>query len=137
MIYRTEITSEKYRAKEYFKKLVDFGQVIEVKNVGKKRTLLLNASMHLWFTLIAEELNDSGQYMRLDFYTEKAQVSWTKNAIKEVFFRPLSVAMFDKESSTELTNKETTEIIEEMHRILGENFGVSVEFPNKDYGAYK
>ena len=135
MIYRTEISTEKYRAKEYFKKLIDSEQIIEIKNVGKKRSLLLNASMHFWFTLIANDLNDSGQYMNLDFYKGKSQVSWTLNSIKEVFFRPIMVAMFGIESTTELTNKQTLEVVEEIHRILGETFQISVEFPNKDYNA--
>ena len=137
MIFNTSENSDRIKLVTWLDSKDD--KTVEIKIVNDVRSATLNNALHLWFELIAKALNDSGQYMRLDFFKPGAHVDWTKESVKEVFWRPLQVPMFNKTSSAKLTNGEACEVIEGVIRILGEVFSLTVEFPNRfwNYNKYR
>lgn len=106
---------------------------------GKKATLAeqlrterQNKAIHLWLENIATTLNDAGLDQRVVLQAYRMDVPWTKESVKEVMWRRVQEAMFNKQSSTKLTTKEVTMVAETIIRFLGRNFGVDVPFPTQD-----
>lgn len=134
MIYRTEISTEKYRAKEHFKKLIDSEQVIEIKNVGKKRSLRQNRSLYLWFELVSKEFNDAGIDMR-KFIEDGIDIPFTPETVKSHLWKPVMEGYLEKTSTTELKSKDIDKIYDILNKHIGERTGLHIPFPNKDYNA--
>lgn len=95
----------------------------------KQRTLLQNRSMHKYFTLVAEKLNEAGLERKITI-TMGADVPWSPETIKEVIWRSLQYGQTGKHSTTELTTKEYGEVWETMNRFMGENFNIHVPIPS-------
>lgn len=90
-----------------------------------------NKAIHLYCTMVAEALNDSGQDMRKVLRPE-VDIPWTMETVKEFIWRPVMKAMTNKESSTELTEQEITPIWEVLHRSFSSKYGIDVRFPSKE-----
>ena len=95
------------------------------------RTIQQNRALHLYFTQLAQELNDAGLDMRKTLKPEIA-IPWSPETIKEYIWRPVQMAQLRKQSTTELTSNEITKIWETLNRHLGESFGVYVPFPSEE-----
>lgn len=100
--------------------------------INKKRTLKQNNSLHKYFELVSEALNNQG----LDFtkiFTNPVAIMITPELVKECMWRPIQKSMFKKLSTTTLEKQqEIDKIYDVMNKFLGEKFGVYVEFPNKE-----
>ena len=136
MIYKLSISSELERLKYELDKAVKAKSLVEFKRISEQRSNRLNSALHLWFEMIAEDLNNAGLYMRLDFYSANAEVNWTAESIKEGIWRPIQIALTGKQSSAKLTNKEACSIIDEIIRFLGEK-GITTPFPNRFWQYYE
>jgi hypothetical protein len=93
------------------------------------RTRQQNKALHLYYTFLANALNDAGLDMRKTLKPE-IEIPWTPETVKEFLWRPIQRAQLQKESTTELTTKELDEVLETLSRHLGEKFGLSVPFPS-------
>ena len=89
-----------------------------------------NKALHVGFQLLAEALNDSGYEMKAVLAVKNIDIPWTKESVKEVLWRPIQLAMTEKGSTTELGITEVSDVWNVLLRHLGENFGVTVEFPH-------
>lgn len=98
---------------------------------AKGRTLTQNGAVHLWFHMLANALNDAGLDMRV-VLKPSVEIPWTEQAVKEFLWRPIQKAMLNKDSTTELTTKELTEVEQVLSRHLGEKHGIHVPFPSID-----
>ena len=134
MIYRTEISTEKYRAKEHFNKLIDSKQIIEIRNVGKKRSLRQNRSLYLWFELVSKEFNDAGIDMR-KFIEDGIDIPFTPETVKSHLWKPVMEGYLEKTSTTELQSKDIDKIYDILNKHIGERTNLHIPFPNKDYNA--
>ena len=85
--------------------------------------------MHLYFTQLAEALNDAGLDMRKTL-KPSIEIPWSSKSIKEYLWRPIMKAQCGKESTTELTTKEIDQIFDVINRHLSEKFGLFVEWPS-------
>lgn len=97
-----------------------------------QRTQLQNKSLHLWYVLLAKELNAAGLDMRTVLKPE-IDIPWTAETVKEHLWRKVQIAHSGKSSTAELTTNEITAIYEILNKHIGEKFGVHVPFPNIDY----
>jgi hypothetical protein len=98
--------------------------------ISPTRTKKQNASIHLFFRLLADELNANNLDMRKVLKPE-VQIEWNEKAIKEYLWKPIQEACVAKKSTTELTTSEVNEIYEILNRHIGQKWGVHVEFPNE------
>lgn len=125
------IEIEKAKAKlSYF---ITHNKTIELKCLSDKRTAKQNRALHKYFVLIAEELNELG--LEFQFFGVKGKVlssRYTPNTVKDFFWRPLQIALFNIESTKELNTKQMNEIIDVITKFFGDK-GVYIEFPNKEY----
>lgn len=94
-----------------------------------QRTKQQNKALHKLFSLLAEELNDSGLDQR-KVLKESIDIPWTQTAIKEQLWRPIQTAQLNKKSTTELTTKEIDEVFDTINKHLGEKFGLHIPFPS-------
>ena len=95
----------------------------------KNRALKQNASLHLYFELLAEELNGSGLDMK-KVLKPSIDISWSKQNIKEYLWRPIQFALLQNKSTRNLTTAEIDKVFDELNRHLGEKFGIHVAFPS-------
>lgn len=118
------------KGQTYFDKLLRLGKEIELKEVKKTRTNLQNRALHLFFTIIAYQLNELGlefQYQGLSVGTIGTR--YTDNIVKEFIWRPIQIALFNKKSTKEIDTKEINEIIDVITKFFGDR-GVQIEFPS-------
>lgn len=93
------------------------------------RTSKQNDALHLYFEMLASELNSMGLDMR-QILKPSVEIEWTKENVKEYIWRPLQIAITGKESTKNLDK--TTEIDKIYDTINGhfsQKFLVSVPFP--------
>ena len=96
-----------------------------------KRTLSQNNSLHLWLRQLSEALNDAGLDMKKTL-KPTTDIPWTEENAKEHLFKPLMEAMYNKDSTRELTTKELTKVAEVLTRHLAEKFDITTPFPSLD-----
>ena len=105
-------------------------------NVGLTRediTLspLQNRSIHKFFAIITDVLNEMGQefcYTGLKGFN--LSVRYTPYIVKEFFWRPIQIAMYEIESTTELTTIQIDGIADVIIKFFGDK-GVLVQFPDR------
>lgn len=105
---------------------------VEIRRVAKQRTLTQNRALHLFCRWLAETLNAAGFDMRRTLKHD-AEIPWTETAVKDHLWRPIQVALTSKQSTTEITTVEPTEIYKVLARHLGERLGVECPpWPKRD-----
>lgn len=102
-----------------------------MKLAKDKRTIQQNKALHLWFTMLSQELNDAGLDMRKTLKPE-VDIPWTSQSIKEYLWRPVQLSQLQKQSTTDLSSDEVDKVWETLNRHLGEKFGLHVPFPSMD-----
>ena len=94
-----------------------------------KRTDLQNKSLHLMFEMLAQALNESGLDQRV-VLKPSIEIPWNKESIKNQLWRPVQIAQFGKESTTELSTKEIDEVYNTLNRHLSEKFEIHISWPS-------
>ena len=108
------------------------GKRVNLVEVKDTRTSLQNASFHLFFTMITDQLNDLGMEYRYFGVTGKElSMMYTDHIVKEFFWKPIQLALFDIESTTKLTTEQMNAVIDVIINFFAEK-GVVVEFPNRE-----
>lgn len=102
------------------------------------RTGQQNRALHLYYKLLAQELNDAGHSVQM-VVKKKMDLDWNPRLVKELLWRPAQLALLGKQSTTELSKQEEIDtVFEHLNRHLGEKFGIHVPFPNEEEKpAYK
>jgi hypothetical protein len=95
----------------------------------KPRTPAQNRSLHLWFTKLANQLNESGMTV-MRVMKHDAEIPWTEHMVKEMLFKTIMKSMYGKTSTTQLTTKELTLVSDTLIRYLAEKNYVETEFPS-------
>lgn len=106
--------------------------VADAKGERSKRTSLQNRSIHKYCGLLAEAFNDAGLDMVKVLEQKDAEVSWSMDAVKDVIWRPIQLALFpDKPSTTQLETHEVTKVYEQIARHMAVRFNINQSFPNR------
>lgn len=117
---------------EKLNKLKDGIYEVKLSNMDL-RTLTQNRAFHLYFTMVAVQLNNSGLYINKLIKEEKykADIDWSGNLVKEQLWKPIQNAILDKKSTTQLEKSEVDRVYNTLNRYLS-NMGISVPFPNAE-----
>lgn len=99
--------------------------------VDSKRTKKQNSSLHLYCRNLAIALNEAG-YQVCDVLTKKLEMSWSDHLIKELLWRKIQEALFDIPSTTRLTTSQTTQVYDELNKIISGRFGIYVPWPSQE-----
>jgi len=102
------------------------------------RTSQQNKALHLFFTMLTDELNNAGFDQR-KVLKPSVDIPWTPEAVKEQLWKPIQKLMYNKESTTELEKvKEIDRVHEVLMRHLGEKFGLEyIPFPVNEIKAWE
>ncbi len=103
----------------------------DVKDIST-RTQKQNASMHMYFTMLANTLNEAG----LDFRTllkEDAETPWNSDMVKEFLWRKIQIAVTNIKSTSKISKNMVNDVYNILSRHLSEKHNIVVPFPNK-YG---
>jgi hypothetical protein len=96
-----------------------------------KRTMRQNKALHVLFQLLANTLNDNGLDMKKTL-KPSVDIPWTGASVKEWLWKPVQNAQLNKNSTTKLTTVEIDQVFDTLVRHLGEQFGISMNFPSID-----
>lgn len=106
--------------------------VVDIRSATKQRTFSQNSALHLWFDLLANELNEAGYTVQL-VLKEKVDLDWDGSKVKELLWRPAQKAILGKNSTTELSKIEDIDkVFDHLNRHISERFGLSVQFPSQE-----
>lgn len=91
---------------------------------GKKRTLTQNAALHLYWTQIANELNNQGQTREFCSFEIPYNMEYLKSLWKGLQFQ-----LYEIESTTQINTYQINELIDVFSLHFGQ-LGIYIEFPN-------
>ncbi len=104
-------------------------------NIETRRTILQNKSLHLYLTMIADQLSEAGLDMR---EVVKLPVTPTTDNVKEMMFKPVMTAMHpDITSTTKLSTKQMQAVYETFNVAMAERLGVSADWPSESSMLFK
>lgn len=113
-------------------KLEAYKEKLKQEYMPQERTMVQNRSLHLWYSLVAEALNDAGYTVQL-VLKEKVDLAWDGSKVKELLWRPAQITILGKGSTKELSKTEDIDaVFDHLVRHLGEKFGVQVDFPHNE-----
>jgi hypothetical protein len=118
------------RFKNAATKVIAMTKSVELKEVRITRSMKQNRALHVFFTIISNELNELGmefQYTGLKGSTLSTR--YTPHLVKEFFWRPVQIALFDIQSTTKIDTKQINEINDVIIKFFAER-GVELYFPS-------
>jgi predicted RecB family nuclease len=131
MIYQSINKHEANNARMRIDFLIKQGKSFELKEKKLTRSGKQNSALHLFFTMVADQLNDSGaEFQDAGLSTGQISTIYTCNIVKELIWRPLQTALFDVKSTTELTTCQIDRILDIIIKFFGER-GLELDFPRK------
>ena len=101
----------------------------------QQRTLQQNKAMHKYFYDLANALSDAGFTIEKTL-TKPLDVNWTPSSVKEFLWKPVQDALYQLESTTELSASQVTHVYENLNRHIANITGVHVEFPCRELLDY-
>jgi hypothetical protein len=111
-------------------------RIVDIKNVKETRTDQQNKALHLFFTQLAEALNEKNFDMRA-IIREDVEIEWSSHTVKEYLWRPLQKALYGKKSTTELfKSQEIDKIYDYIVKIISErtkNEVIVPTFPSDEF----
>lgn len=97
----------------------------------KKRTENQNRALHLYCSMVAQELEAGGHSMQnVIKKITKVDIYPTTENVKEIIWREIQKALYGKKSTTELTVAEVSKVYEVMSMFLSKHFGIDLDFPH-------
>ena len=130
MIYNLSNPSELYKFNTSLNLLKSKGATVELTEKKNARTLKQNSSIHLYCEMVADILNELGRtFQYKGIKGVEMDMRYTGVIVKEMMWKPIQNALFDKKSTTELTTKEVSEVAFHIEAFFS-NQGVDVPFPS-------
>lgn len=130
MLYNLQNEAEVLKAKEKFNHLLSKGKTIDLIEKMNTRTTKQNSALHLYFTMISSQLNEIG--LEFHYTGLKGQIlttRYTPEVVKNFFWRPIQIALFDIKSTKKINTQQINEIVDVVAKFFGEK-GVLIQFPS-------
>lgn len=119
------------KAKIRFNVLLENKSTIELKQLKNNRTLAQNRSLHKLFQMVSFALNELGHEFNYTGVKGKIlSTRYTPEIVKNFFWRPIQITLFDIQSTKDLNTQQINEIVDVIVKYFGEK-GVVIEFPSK------
>ena len=121
-----ELTDAKFK----FRQLTQQGKTIELKGLSDSRSAKQNRSLHKFFTLVSDQLNEMGlEFNYIGLKGDTLGTRYSPNVVKEYFWRPIQIALFNIKSTKDIDTKQINEIVDVISKFFGDK-GVVMEFPS-------
>ena len=120
------------RFKEYSNKMLALRKEVELKEIRITRSGRQNKALHLLFSMVSNELNELGLEHRYYGVTGKElSTRYTSNIVKEFFYRPIQIALFDIHSTTKVDTRQINEVVDVIIKFFSDR-GVVIQFPSME-----
>jgi len=131
MNHQTKRTDQQRKALEVYCRLLaealnDSGLDMQIVLMGGERAI----QKAIRKALLPELLLDPASYMHIVeaigqniLHIREVPLNWTQESVKERIWKPILMAKENKESTTEMSTVDPTEIKREIDRYLGQTFG--------------
>lgn len=131
MILDLSKTTDVKKARYTLEKLISGGKNCELKEIKKKRSLSQNNALYLLFTNIANQLNELGEtFNYTGFKGEEMEMPFTMELIKTTLWHPIQKALYNIDSTTELTTEMINNILDVITKFFG-NKCIPIVFPSQ------
>lgn len=98
----------------------------------KLRTKAQNSALHQYFNMISTELNEMGaEFHYTGLRGVDLSTRYTPTIVKDFFWRPIQLALFDIESTTQLDTRQMNEIIDVITKFFADK-GINIQFPSEE-----
>lgn len=132
MIYDLSNTSDLNDFKIEANRLLYFKQEVELKAIKITRSIKQNRSLHKFFMMLSDELNNLGiEYQYIGISGRQFSLMYTLDLVKQFIWKPIQVALFDFESTTKLDTIQMNQIIDVITKFFADR-GVVITFPSMD-----
>ena len=96
-----------------------------------KRTSQQNNALHLYFRLLADDLNEAGLDQLTFPWKEGAKLDWTPESVKEHLWKPIQKVMVKEGMTSKLKKEDVDKVYQTLSRNLAERCGVTTAFPSQ------
>ena len=96
-----------------------------------KRTPAQNKAMWLYFTMLADALNEAGHDLRKTLRKD-IEIPWNKDLVHDFLWLPIQNVMLNIESTTEQESGDPQKVYDVLSRHLASKLGVNVPWPHND-----
>ena len=93
------------------------------------RTSRQNRAMHLFFTWIANLLNENNLFIGKELLKDGWEEEWNGSTVKELLWRKTQKSLTGKKSTTQITTAEFTMIADKIQMAFAK-MGLNAEFPS-------
>jgi len=102
---------------------------ITIEKWKKFRSNQQNRALHLYFNILAEELNLHGLDMKSFL---KVEINWSGLMVKELLWKPLQKIHLGEKSTTKLKTEDINKVYDILNRVISERSkgNVQVAFPS-------
>ena len=130
MILNLQNNSDVVKLKDKVAYFISKGKTIDLIEKRNTRTTKQNSALHLFFTIITNQLNEMGlEYNYIGLKGQVIGTRYTTHIVKEFLWRPIQKTMFDIHSTKDINTIQINDIIDVLSKWFGEK-GVYIEFPN-------
>jgi len=98
-----------------------------IEGYSKTRSSKQNRALHKFFKQVSDLLNNAGATME---GVSGMEIPYTETIIKEVWWRPIQLLMFDIKSTTKINTNQINQIFDVISLQLETKIGEHVEFPS-------
>lgn len=131
MIYDFKKESDIKKARYVLEKHISSKSKCEVKKITRKRTLSQNSALHLFFTNLADQLNELGEVFNYTgFNGKEMDMMFTPELIKNTLWRPMQISLFEIESTKDIDTNQINKILDIITNFFAKK-GIPVSFPNQ------
>lgn len=105
--------------------------IVTIDRETGKRTNDQNSALHLWYSMVADTLNQGG-YTVQSVVNQAIDIDWNGRLVKELLWKRAQERITGKKSTTELDKSQDIDLVyDHLCRHLGEKFGIEVPpFPH-------
>lgn len=97
----------------------------------KQRSQQQNKSLHKWAEELADEFNNRGLDMKTVLKPE-VDIPWDKNTVKRFIVHPIIKAMYNKDSTADLTTTELSRAVDTINRFFADKWNFTLPFPSME-----
>ena len=118
----------KFRYNEDLMKFDGKDALISIESYKQHRSNAQNRSLHLYFNILAEELNAHGLDMKSFL---KVEINWNGLMVKELLWKPLQKIQLGEKSTTKLKTDDLNKIYDVLNKVISDRSGgnIQVAFP--------
>jgi len=130
MTYNLADKTDLYKFQVAVQNLISKEAEVELKEKTLTRTLRQNRAIHLYCSMVADELSGMGlMHVYTGLKGVELEIRYTQPLVKEIIWKPIQNALFGKESTTDLTTVEVGQVAEHIEMFFAKQ-GIDLPFPS-------